>query len=60
MAAEVTEVAFYIVQGGGHTWPGGFQYLPEAVIGRTSRDLDANRIIWEFFKEHPKMKNSKN
>ena len=39
------------VEGGGHTWPGGYQYLPERFIGRTSQDVDANSLIWNFFKE---------
>lgn len=47
------EVVLYAVEGGGHTWPGGLQYLPELVIGRTSRDFDASEVIWQFFKEHP-------
>jgi polyhydroxybutyrate depolymerase len=47
-----TEVILYTVEGGGHTWPGGFQYLPVWVIGKTSRDIDANEIIWSFFKRH--------
>lgn len=47
-----TEVILYSVDGGGHTWPGGFQYLPVWLIGKTSRDIDANEIIWEFFKRH--------
>jgi polyhydroxybutyrate depolymerase len=47
------EVVLYAVEGGGHTWPGGLQYLPESIIGRTSRDFDASEIIWQFFKEHP-------
>ena len=38
------------VEGGGHTWPGGYQYLPERFIGRTSQDVDANMLIWDFFK----------
>lgn len=42
-------VTLIAIQGGGHTWPGGFQYLPERFIGRTSRDIDANRLIWDFF-----------
>jgi polyhydroxybutyrate depolymerase len=42
------EVVLYEVEGGGHTWPGGAQYLPEAVIGRTSRQIDASREIVEF------------
>ena len=47
------EVVLYAIEGGGHTWPGGLQYLPESVIGRTSREFNASEIIWQFFKEHP-------
>jgi polyhydroxybutyrate depolymerase len=47
-----TEVVLYAVDGGGHTWPGGFQYLPVWLIGKTSRDIDANELIWSFFKKH--------
>ena len=46
------EVILYTVEGGGHTWPGGFQYLPAWIIGKTSRDIDANEVIWYFFKKH--------
>ncbi len=42
-------VALYRVSGGGHTWPGGGQYLPRSVIGRASRDIDASAVIWQFF-----------
>jgi poly(3-hydroxybutyrate) depolymerase len=38
--------------GGGHTWPGGYQYLPEFLIGKTNRDLDASKAIWDFFNEY--------
>ena len=47
-----TEVILYAIEGGGHTWPSGYQYLPEYIIGRTSRDIDANEVIWNFFKNH--------
>ena len=43
------DVVLYEIQGGGHTWPGGYQYLPEFLIGKTSRDLDASKAIWDFF-----------
>jgi polyhydroxybutyrate depolymerase len=46
-----TEVILYVVDGGGHTWPGGLQYLPTRVIGKTSRDIDASEVIWSFFKK---------
>jgi polyhydroxybutyrate depolymerase len=49
---EVT-VILYRIEGGGHTWPGGYQYASEDIIGRTSREFDASEIIWQFFKEHP-------
>jgi len=49
-----TEVILYEIEGGGHTWPGGIQYKPESVIGKTSRDIDANKVIWSFFKNHSK------
>ena len=42
-------VALYRVEGGGHTWPGGRQYLREDRIGKTSRDIDACEEIWSFF-----------
>lgn len=47
--AEGREVRAYRVEGGGHAWPGGSQYLPAAVVGRASRDLDASEEILAFF-----------
>jgi polyhydroxybutyrate depolymerase len=37
----------YIVEGGGHTWPGGLVDLPP--LGHTTRDIVASEIIWELF-----------
>jgi polyhydroxybutyrate depolymerase len=50
---DSAEVVLYAIEGGGHTWPGGLQYLPEWVIGKTCRDFDASEVIWQFFSEHP-------
>lgn len=47
-----TEVVVYVVEGGGHTWPGGSQYLPVFLVGKVSHKLDATQVIWDFFKEH--------
>jgi polyhydroxybutyrate depolymerase len=49
-----TEVTLYTIEGGGHTWPDGPQYYPEAVIGKVCRDFNGTAAIWEFFKKHPK------
>jgi polyhydroxybutyrate depolymerase len=48
-----TEVILYTVKGGGHTWPGGLQYMREQLVGKTSRDFSATETIWQFFKAHP-------
>ena len=49
-----TEVVLLRIEGGGHTWPNGLQYLPEKVIGKVCRDINGTEVIWEFFKAHPK------
>jgi polyhydroxybutyrate depolymerase len=41
------------IQGGGHAWPNGYQYLPEAKVGRVPRDFGSEQI-WDFFKAHPR------
>jgi polyhydroxybutyrate depolymerase len=46
------EVVLYTIEHGGHTWPGGRPYLPKFIVGRVSRDLDANAVLWAFFKRH--------
>jgi polyhydroxybutyrate depolymerase len=42
------QVVLYSIKGAGNTWPGGEQYEPENAIGKTSTDLDGNRVIWSF------------
>ena len=50
---DESEVWLYRVDGGGHTWPSGPQYLPQFAIGKVTRDFDSN-AVWDFFKEHLK------
>lgn len=47
-----SEVVRYAITGGGHTWPGGWQFLPETKIGVTSKELKATEVIFEFFSKH--------
>jgi polyhydroxybutyrate depolymerase len=42
------QVALYAVKNGGHTWPGGEQYMSEKEVGKTSNALNANQSIWSF------------
>jgi len=47
-------VQMYVVNNGGHGWPGGSQYLPKSVIGIRTKDIDATEVIWQFFKDNSK------
>lgn len=46
---EGAEVVFYVVEGGGHAWPGGTRNLRQWLVGRTTQDIDASSTAWEFF-----------
>jgi poly(3-hydroxybutyrate) depolymerase len=41
-------VVLYLIEGGGHGWPGGPQYLPTRVIGPIPRHLDATGILLDM------------
>jgi polyhydroxybutyrate depolymerase len=51
--AENADVILFTVEGGGHTWPGG-KPLPERMIGRTTNEINATRVMWAFFVQHPR------
>jgi polyhydroxybutyrate depolymerase len=50
--APGTEVIFYRIDNGGHTWPGGNQYLSKSIVGPTTRAFDASEVIAQFFLTH--------
>jgi polyhydroxybutyrate depolymerase len=50
--ANDASVLLYTIEDGGHTWPGGAE-LPEWLLGRTTRSIDATQLTWAFFREHP-------
>lgn len=45
-------VALATVGEGGHTWPGADAFNIGLPIGKTTRDIDANEAIWDFFRKH--------
>lgn len=47
------DVDYYIIDGGGHSWPGG-DPLPQWIVGHTSDDINATQTMWKFFIAHPK------
>jgi len=44
---------FYIIDGGGHTWPGA---VPIPRLGLTTQQIDASAVIWKFFAAHKLVK----
>lgn len=44
-------VDYYVIENGGHTWPGGGD-MPVWLVGHTTRDVDATRLMWAFFEAH--------
>ena len=51
---EGSEVILYAIKGGGHTWPGRESRMDK--LGKTTKEISANDLMWEFFKKHPKKK----
>jgi polyhydroxybutyrate depolymerase len=39
-------VEWYLIEGGGHTWPGA---VPREPLGHTTEEISASELIWEFF-----------
>jgi polyhydroxybutyrate depolymerase len=46
------EVVLYAINGQGHGWPG--RPVNAEVSGPPTKEIEAARLIWEFFKTHPK------
>jgi len=50
--ANGASVVLYTLEGAGHQWPGGKQ-LPQWWVGPPSTAVDATKLMWQFFREHP-------
>ena len=44
------QVILYVIEGGGHTWPGA---VPIRILGPTTTEISASDALWQFFQEHP-------
>ena len=47
------DVVFYTIRDGGHTWPGG-KHLAEWIAGKTTDEINASELMWDFFAQHPR------
>lgn len=46
------DVVLYVIEGGGHTWPGA---VPDVrFLGSSTTSISATELIWAFFEAHPK------
>lgn len=48
---EDSEVVLIVIEGGGHTWPG--QPVRARFLGKGTKNVSANDLMWEFFQKHP-------
>lgn len=46
-------IVLYSITGGGHSWPGS-RIPSNPLTGRTSRDIQASELLWDFFAAHPR------
>ncbi len=44
------EVILYVIEDGGHTWPG--RPFGGGILGAYTMNIEANDVIWEFFNRH--------
>lgn len=49
--ADGAPVVYYEIIDGGHTWPGG-GFQPRFLLGTTCRDVNASKLMWEFFSQY--------
>ncbi|WP_293372533.1 PHB depolymerase family esterase [Nevskia sp.] len=48
--ADGARVDHYIIDNGGHTWPGALSV--SVALGLTTQDVDATRAMWQFFRAY--------
>jgi polyhydroxybutyrate depolymerase len=46
-----SEVVLVVIEGGGHTWPGQPARLRS--LGKSTKNISANDMMWKFFQKHP-------
>jgi polyhydroxybutyrate depolymerase len=47
-----SDIKFYKLINGGHTWPGVYIASQASVLGNTNRDINASFELWNFFNSH--------
>ncbi len=47
------DVEFYVIDGGGHTWPGSLAMAFISSLGYTTFDISATQLAFAWFADHP-------
>jgi polyhydroxybutyrate depolymerase len=50
--SDGADVHLYVIEGGGHTWPGATRNI--AALGTTTQSISATELAWSFFTGHPR------
>ena len=50
--ADGVALAFYTIDGGGHTWPGSVISSAIPSLGVTTMEVNATELAWAFFRQH--------
>ncbi len=50
--AEGGKTIFYMIEGGGHNWPGVPGVIGEGIAGQVNTDIHAGQVIWDFFSQY--------
>jgi polyhydroxybutyrate depolymerase len=45
-------VSVYVIENGGHRWPGGTPVVSGRVSGVMTQEINATDLIWQFFEQH--------
>jgi polyhydroxybutyrate depolymerase len=51
--ADGTSVEYFVIAGGGHSWPGAVS-VAGGLLGPTTHSISATTLMWSFFLAHPK------
>lgn len=49
------EALLYVIEGGGHTWPGVVKTRNELLGWKSTKAISATALSWEFFARHPRV-----
>lgn len=56
LSVKDVSVSLVTIEAGGHTWPGSNPFNIGFPLGKTSKEVDINELMWKFFYTHKRNK----